>query len=187
MRRGMTLIELLTGMGLVMLLIVGSMNLFAGSLRSLQRTTNDVTMEDQNARALRKMTETMRSAMSVTISNNGNTVTFNLPKLSSTSDPVTGEKEYIVPPVSDGVNRSYTVHFDTGTVTDNQATRVMIQNVASTDPDPNSTNYHQAYVPFQITSIGVYKGITINLITLDKTSGQSRVVRMKTTMILKNS
>jgi len=186
-RRGMTLIELVTGMGLMMLLVLGSMNLLTNSFKSLQRTTSDVTMTDQTSRSLRKLTEKIRPAVTVTITNSGTTLAYNLPKMVSSVDPVTGEYEEVVPVTSDGVAHGYAVNFSAGTLTDTQTGKVLIQNVCSYDPDPNSTLYNKAYVPFQISSIGTYKALTINLITLDATSGQSRVMRMKTTMILRNA
>jgi prepilin-type N-terminal cleavage/methylation domain-containing protein len=186
MRRGFTLIELLVGLGLVALLVLGSMNLLVGSLRSLQTTTTDVTMTDQTSRTLRKIAENVRSAVSVTITN-GTTLTYNLPALASTADPVTGEREVAIPPTSDGVNRGYRVNFSDGTVTDLQTGKVLVRNVCSIDPDPQSTLYNQAYVPFQLVTIGSYKGVTINIIARDTSSRMVRTIRMKTTTILKNT
>jgi prepilin-type N-terminal cleavage/methylation domain-containing protein len=186
MRRGFTLVEMLTGMALMALLVLGSMTLFASSLRSLQRTDNDVTMTDQNARALRKVSETIRQSMSVTVTNSGKTVSFVLPAYSAAADPVTGEKEVIVPTVSDGVARGYSIDFGAKTLRDLQSGKVLVRNISAVDTDPTSTLYNQAYEPFQLTKIGTYNALTINLITSDSTSGQKRTTRMKTTIILRN-
>jgi Tfp pilus assembly protein PilW len=186
MRRGMTLIELLTGMGLMSLLVLGSLTMLVGSLRSLQRTTNDTTMTDQNARAIRKIAENVRLAVSVTVSNNGKTLVYYLPTMTSTNDATTGEKEVVIPPVSDGVARGYTVDFGAGTVTDSRTGKVLVRNIYGYDTEPTSTQYNQAYQPFQVTSIDTNKALTINLVTRDATSGQARTVRMKSTTILPN-
>jgi len=187
MRRGMTLIELVTGMGLMALLVLGSMTLHAGTMRSLQTTTSDVTMTDQTSRALRKVAENIRQAVSVTTGTGGTSITYNLPAISSFVDPVTGEKEVSMPPASDGINRGYTVNFSAGTVSDSQTGQVLVRDVCSYDPDPNSTLYNKAYVPFQLVTIGTYKGVTINIITRDAKGLNPRTVRMKTTTILRNA
>lgn len=187
MKRAFTLVELLIGMGLMALLVLGSLTMFASSLRSLQRTTNDVTITDQNARALRKISESVRNATSVTVSSSGLVLTYTLPKMTTAVDPVTGEKEVVVPPVSDGITRSYTVDFTAGTLRDSQSNRVMVQDICRVDPDAGSTLYNQNYQPFQISSIDTHKAVTINLVTRDATSGQPRIMRMKTTAILRNT
>jgi prepilin-type N-terminal cleavage/methylation domain-containing protein len=185
-RRGFTLVELLTGMGVMALLVLGSMTLFASSLRSLQRTSNDVTMTDQNSRALRKVSETIRQAMSVTVTNSGKTISFNLPAMTAGVDTVTGEKECIVPVVSDGVNRGYNIDFGAGVLRDTVTGKVLVRNLYSKDPDAASSLYNQSYLPFDIVMIGTHRALTINLITRDATSGQARTTRMKTTIILRN-
>jgi Tfp pilus assembly protein PilW len=186
MRRAFTLVELLTGMGVMALLVLGSLSLFAGSLRSLQRTTNDVTMTDQNARAVRKISENLRQAVSVTISNSGKTLTYSLPAMTASADPVTGEKEVVVPVTSDGLNRTYSVDFGAKTLTDSNTGKVIVRNVWNVDTDSNSTLYNLAYAPFELTKVGTRQALTINLITRDNTSGQVRTTRMKTTILLRN-
>lgn len=179
--------ELVTGMGLMALLVLGSLTLMIGSMRSLQRTDNDTTMSDQNARALRKITENIRQAVSVSASTDGKTLTYNLPALAASADPVTGEHEVAMPPVSDGTTRTYVVNFTAGTLVDGQTGKVMVRNIYGKDTDPTSSLYNQAYLPFQISSIDVCKAVTINLVTRDVTSGQARTTRMKTTAILRNA
>jgi prepilin-type N-terminal cleavage/methylation domain-containing protein len=185
MRRGFTLVEVLLGLSLASLMVLGSMALFAGSLRSLQRTDMDVTMTDQTSNALRKVTETLRQAVSVMITNNGRTINYRLPAYSNSVDPITGEKELIVPPVSDGVMRYYNIDFGSGTLRD-QTGRVLVRNISGTDTDSGSTLYQSTYQPFSLVTIGTRKGLTMNLVTLNATGTPRRTVRMKTTTILQN-
>lgn len=184
-RRGFTLVELLTGMSLVALLVLGSMALLIGSLRSFQRTDGDVTMNDATSRSVRKITETLRSAVSVTITNNGRTLSYRLPALTNGVDPVTGEREVAIPPASDGVVRSYNVDFGSGRLTD-ETGRVLVRNISSRDTEPGSTLFNSAYEPFALVTIGSRKGLTVNLIASDSTSGRLRTARIKTSTILRN-
>jgi prepilin-type N-terminal cleavage/methylation domain-containing protein len=186
MRRGFTLVEILISMGLMALLVLGSLSLFAGSMRSLQRTDSDVTMTDQNSRAMRKISETLRQAVLVTVTNGGRTIVFNLPALTNSVDPVTGEKEIAMPPVSDGVTRGYNVDFGSGTLVDIQTGKVLMRNIYSRDTDPSSTLYNQTYQPFQLSTVHNYKALTINLVTRDAATTPIRTTRMKTTAILRN-
>jgi prepilin-type N-terminal cleavage/methylation domain-containing protein len=186
MKRGFTLIELLVGMSLMAMLVLGSMTLFVSSMRSLQRTTNDVTITDKSAVNLRKVTEKVREAITVTVTNQGKTLSFNLPKFSASVDPITQEKEVAIPAASDGIARGYAIDFGAGTLRDTQTGKVLMRNIASTDVNTGSSQYGQAYEPFQITTVGTTKALTICLITRDSTSGQLRTMRMKTTTVLRN-
>lgn len=185
-KRAFTLVELLTGMSILSLVLLGTMTLLVTGLKSFRKTTNDVDITNQNSNTLRKVSETLRQAINVTISNSGKTVTFNLPKVGGV-DPVTGEKELVEPIVSDGVSRSYVIDFTTGKLTENPGGRVLIKDIAAKDPLPDSSQYNQAYTPFQLTSIGSYRAVTVNLITSQKLVDQSRYMRMKTTAVVRNA
>ena len=186
MRRGFTYAELLVGMGLMALLVLGSMTMFASSLKSLKRTDKDVTMSDQSSRALRKITETIRQSVTVTVSDGGRKVTYYLPVMSGAADSVTGESEIVNPPTSDGIARTYTVNFTTGTIFD-ESGKVIVRNVAGKDNNRASSLYGSSYEPFTIGTIGTRKALTINIITRDDAGGQTRNMRMKTTAIIRNA
>lgn len=185
-RRAFTLVELLTGMSILSMVLLGTMTLLVTGLKSFRKTTTDVDLTNQNSNSLRKVSETLRQAINVTISNSGKTVTFNLPRMGGV-DPVTGEKELVEPIVSDGISRSYVVDFTTGRLTEMPGGRILIKNISSTDPQVGSTQYNQAYTPFQLTSIGSYRAVTVNLITSQKLVEQNRFTRMKTTAVVRNA
>jgi hypothetical protein len=63
----------------------------------------------------------------------------------------------------------------------------LARNVVLTDPDPESSQYNQAYAPFQLTTIGSRRALSINVITQDQVLGKPRYVRLKTTVILRNN
>lgn len=181
---GFTLMELMTGMGIMSFTLLVIVNLLIYGLRSFGKTTTDVSISQQNAQGMRRVSEMIRAAQSLSITNEGKKISFTLPKRASTTDPVTGEKEYVVPLVSDGVTRTYTV--SGGNLTD-QTGRILVRKIATTDPDPNSSQYNQAYAPFQLTTIGSRRAVTINFITQDQVNGAQRWARMKSTVLIRNS
>lgn len=185
-RAAFTLVELLTGMTVMMFVILGSLSLLVTGMKSFKKTTIDVDITNQNSQAVRRMSETLRQAMNVTISNSGKTITFNLPKMGGV-DPVTGEKEVQDPLTSDGIARSYTVNFTTGTVVEQPGGRTLVRALAATDPQQGSSQYGQAYTPFQLTTFGSYRAVSINLITTQTLVNDVRKMRMKTTAIVRNA
>jgi hypothetical protein len=74
-----------------------------------------------------------------------------------------------------------------GKLKDDQSGRVLAENVVMKDPDPNSSQYDQAYPQFQLTTIGSRRALTINVITQSQVLGKPRYVRMKSTVILRNN
>jgi hypothetical protein len=161
------------------------MGLMISGLRSYNRTTTDINLDQPNAQAVRRITETLRGAMNVTITNSGRTITYTLPAMSTTNDPVTGEREVLLPLVSDGVTRTFTIS-TAGVLTSNPGGRVLVRDISLTDPDTSSSTYNQSYAPFQLSPIGGGKAISITLITAATTNGQRRYTRMKTTALLRN-
>ncbi len=183
-RRGMALIELVVGMVALAALVLGSMGMFVWSLRMFSQTDTDIELSQEGALAMRRISEKMRGAMSMTLSEGGDKVTYVLPKRESTADPDTGEAEYLYPLVSDGVTRSFTV--GNGKLVDDATGAVLVDNVVLTDPDPKSSQYNKTYAPFQLTTIGSRRALTLNLIARKTTPSGARYVRYKTTTILRN-
>jgi prepilin-type N-terminal cleavage/methylation domain-containing protein len=184
-KRGMTLVELMVAMGLMSLTFAALSAMFLFGLRSYQKTAADTTLNQTNAQGLRRIAETIRQAMSVTISSDGRILTYTLPRLSAAADPVTGEKEYQIPLVNDGVARSFTVN-TSGNVVDTVSGRVLVRNVRLTDPDAASSQYNQTYQPFSLSNIGSQRAVTVNLITSENVLGDLRYARLKTTVVLRN-
>jgi hypothetical protein len=186
-RRGSSIVEVVMGAGLMMLITLGTMSLLVSGLRYATRTTSDLTMSTKNAQALRWISELSRGAMTATITNAGSQINFALPKDSAVTDAYTGEKEVAYPLASDGVNRGFKVDFAAGTLTDLRTNRILVKNIASTDPDPSSTTYNQTYAPFQFSMVGARKVIVIQLIIKERVAGTTRYARMKNTVLLRNT
>lgn len=183
-RKGFTLVELMVGLGMMAFVLFGLLSLLLFGLRSYQRTTMDVENTNKTAQTFRRVTETIRSAVDVTVSNDGYKLTYVLPKVGGT-DTVTGEPEYVIPVVSDGVNRVFEV--SSGNLIDRQTDRILVRNIATKDPDPTSSQYNQTYAPFTVTTIGSRRAITINIIAQQNLRGEPRFVRMKTTILIRNA
>jgi Tfp pilus assembly protein PilW len=184
-RRGISLAELLASMIAFLLALTAAISLQLTGSKSLNRIQSDLSVSTPSAQAMRRVSETLRSAMSITLSSDGKTITYILPKLTTTNDPVTGEKELVYPLVSDGVTRSFVV---SGTnLVSNPGGRVLVRNISSTDPQVGSTQYNQTYNPFQSTTIGSRRAITITIICKEIANGKTRYARMKSTVLIQNS
>ena len=183
-QRGFTFLEITTGLSLMVLTMTAVVALLIGGLRSLDRPSTSVELSQSNAQGLRRVSDALREAMSVTISNDGRTVTYVLPKRMASVDAITGEKELIDPMVSDGVSRTFAVT-TSGTLTGGG--RTYVRNIALVDPEPTSTQYNQNYQPFQMTTIGATRSLSINLITRSTKNGRDLYFRMKTTVMLRNA
>ncbi|HRF59946.1 MAG TPA: prepilin-type N-terminal cleavage/methylation domain-containing protein [Fimbriimonadaceae bacterium] len=184
-RRGFTLSELIVGLGIMSFVMLGLVNLMMYGLKSFQKTTTDTDLAQKNAQGMRRLVETLRSAVSVTLSSDGTQITYNLPRMSTATDQLTGEREVQVPITSDGVNRVFVV--SGGNLRDLSTNRTLVSNVATRDPDPTSTQYNQVYAPFQLTTIGSRRAVTVTLITQQSVLGKPRYVRFKTTVLIRNS
>lgn len=184
-RRGLSLIEMVTSTTLMAVVFLGFAGMLINGLQQFQRLSNDVTANSASAQNMRRITDALRGAMNITISNNGQTISFNNPKYASTVDPVTGEYELVTPLTSDGIARGYSVNFTAGTLTDTSSGRVLVKNILSTDPEPNSSQYKQTYAPFSFSTVGGQQVVVVNLITQLGNRNYTRYQRFKTSVFLR--
>ena len=184
-RRGMTLIELLAGLSLMLLTLGGVVSLTIGGLKSFSRTNTGIDLSEGNARSMRRVTETLRQAMGVTVLENGARIQYQMPTFSATADPITGEKELLDPLQWDNVTREFRV--TGGNLVDGSG-KILVRNVVLTDPDPASTGYNQAYAPFTLATVGATRSLTVTLMTkASTTSGTPQFWRLKNTVLLRNA
>lgn len=184
-RRGFTLTEIVVAMTIMSFSLFSIIALVVVGVRSLEKTNVDVNIGQKNAQGLRRVAETVRAAYSVVITNSGKTLTYTMPLRSGFADPITGEVEYVTPLQSDNVTR--TLNVVSGNLVDSASGRQLVRGILATDPDPNSSQYNQQYAPFQLTTIGSQRAVSINLITGGNTAGGLRYVRLKTTTVVRNS
>lgn len=183
-RRGMTLVEMVVGLTVMCSVLMACFGMYGWTLQMYRNTSADIEMSNEDALTLRRISETLRSAMSITINETGTKVTYILPKKSTSADSDTGEKEYLYPLVADGVTRSYTV--SNGQLTDDLTGKVLVDHVILIDPEPTSSQYNKAYAPFQLTTVGSRRALSLNVICQEKLTSKARYVRFKTTVILRN-
>lgn len=186
MKKGFTLVEMMTSTVIMGFVIIGSLGLLTTGLKSFRRTTTDANLNSTNAQAVRKICENLKSAISISVSNNGTKIDYVLPKVSTVKDASTGEFEFMVPVQSDGVARAYVVDFTAGTVTDTVTNKAILKKLAKTDPDKASTQYGQAYSPFLVTTSGSIRAVTVNLVAIERLIDEDRYTRYKTTVIAHN-
>jgi type II secretory pathway pseudopilin PulG len=184
-KRGFSITELLVAMGMMAFTLAAISSLFVFGLRSFQATTTDTNINQTNAQGMRRVTEALRSGMSLTISSSGRIITYSVPKMTATADAQTGEKELVIPVQADGAARTFTVT-DAGTLVDSVGNRVLVRNIRLTDPDPGSSQFNQTYAPFSMTTVGSERAVTLNLITAENVFGRLRYTRLKTTVVLHN-
>ena len=177
----------MTGISVMMLVVLGSLSLLVAGIQCFDRTVSRTGLSSTNAQGIRRVSEAIRGAMTVSVSADGTQVTYTMPAISPTVDAITGEKELVDPLTSDGVNRSFRVDFTAGTLIDGTTGRVLVKNITRTDPDSKSSQYNQQYNPFQLTTIGSLRAVSINLITLERTQSGTRFVRLKNTASVRNA
>lgn len=185
-RRGFSLVELMVGVSMMFVVVMAMMGLFTLTLRATRRTTADINTTQRNALALRRMSEVLRDAVTVSISSDGRTVTYQLPRYTTSNDPYTGERELYIPVQGDGVNRTFAVGTD-GRLVDSNGNDVMLTGITLTDPEPTSTQYNQSYQPFTLSNIGSRRAISISIIASEKAGPLTRYARLKTTTLIRNS
>ncbi|HMS56378.1 MAG TPA: hypothetical protein PKA27_13345 [Fimbriimonadaceae bacterium] len=184
LRRGASLMELSVTLTMLLFTMLGIIGLFVSGLGSFDQTRKAVEVSSDNAQGMRFISERLREAVTISITDSGRTITYTLPRMTNSPDSNTGEIEVQYPVASDGVERSFTVA--NGELTDTESDRVLVRNIASVDPDPESSQYNQAYAPFQLTTIGSYRAVTINLITKQQAAQKEVYARMKTTVLVRN-
>ncbi len=193
---GITLAELLVSLTIISLIMGATVGMFSMGMRSYRRTTSDADLHMKNANGLRRIAQALRGAMSATVTADESahvyTVTYQNAQFAAEADPLTGERELKYPPTSDGQWRTFKVSIPNGKnggVLTSPTGKVLVRNILARDPAPKSSQSNKVYRPFQLTTIGSLRAVTLNLITEDPkaVAGGRRYVRMKTTVLLRNS
>ena len=184
-RKGFTLVELLVATGVMGLLITGVMTVFASSMHSFYRTETDIDLANQGSLGMQRVADSLRGAYGMEVMDSGNKVTYTMPLISNVVDPITGEREIFDPLQGDGVVRSFSVR--EGKLYDDFENRVLMDDIVLIDPRSDSSQFEKTYAPFQLTTIGSRRALTITFITAEQVLGEPRYSRMKTTVIIRNS
>lgn len=187
-KRGAALVEAIAASFFVAMMILASMSFMTTTLSSYHKTDVRVEMTDQGALSLRRISEQLRSAIVVEILAGGREVAFELPMLAQNPDPVTGEREYATPMVSDGIDRRYYVT-ENGELyyREGQAEpRRLMTGILLEDPDPQSQYHNQPYPVFDLVTVGPKKSLRIMVIAERHTTSTTERNRMSTETLLRN-
>ena len=153
-RRGTTLIEVITSASISVLTLIGGVACFMSGMMSWTKGVGAMDSINTSQNATKLICQQLREAMSVSITNNGNTATYTLPLKDESGS-------YVLPLVSDGVNRQFNVGNDgVLNLTTGSSVRKMTANVLTTDPATNA-----AYSVFTANGGVVTRRITVQVVT----------------------
>lgn len=188
-KRGAALVEAIAASFFVAMMILASMSFMTTTLSSYYKTDVRVEMTDQGALTLRRISEQIRSALVVEVLSDGREIAFELPMLAQNPDPVTGEREYATPMVSDGIDRRYYVNAD-GELYYREGLsqpRRLMTGILLEDPDPQSLYYNRPYPIFHLVTVGTKKSLRIMVVAERETTATTERNRMSTEILLRNA
>jgi len=126
-RRGGTLIELMTAVCLSVVVLSAAVGILFSGTASWATGLGKTNSQNDAEMAVRTVAEMVTPAMSVTVSADGSTVTYELPATDSNGN-------YTIPLVWDGVVRTITSSNNEIIMNDGAAQRVLINSLIYTDP-----------------------------------------------------
>lgn len=182
--KGFSIVELTIALTIMSFTTFATFALFLTGLRTCEAAETDVNLSQPSSQALRRISEALRQATNVTIADSGMTVHYTMPKMTTGANPTTAEKEVVYPVVNETVTRTFAV--TGGQLVDRTMGRTLVENVITYDPLPSSSQYNKTYAPFQLTTIGSRRAISINIITSTVINGKRRYARLKTTVMVQN-
>ncbi len=176
------------GLSISALLLLLTLSIFTSGLSHFQKTDTRLALSQTGALAMRRITEDLRSAISVSVAPDGRSMTYELPLLSGAVDPVTGEREYVVPIQSDGIVRSF---YEESDVLYYQVAAddpfILAEGVSATDPDEGSIYFGLSYPIFEFETVGTSSGIRVTLIGQEDLGRSIEVSRMSSFVKLQDT
>lgn len=177
-RSGLTMVEVLTASALSVMLVFTTLAVFLEGMSSWTRGQGRISAETQSQQAVRKISDELREAMSVTVEAGGNGVTYQRPMKDSNGD-------FLVPPTWDNVNRR--IYYSDGRlmIQSGATSRVFVQNVILTDP--KSTGGSTAYKIFTPALGTTVRSLTVMIATLTNGAKDEHVTgRTREVVFLRN-
>lgn len=152
-KRGATMVEVVVGAGLSVITLVGGVACFMGGMMSWMKGVGAMDSISKSQDSIKLVSQQLREAMAVTISDSGKTVTYTIPLKDNSGS-------YVLPLASDGITRQFKVDQETLVQTVGTTTRTISTNVLSIDPATGS-----AYTPFSANNGDVTRQMVITLVT----------------------
>ena len=153
--RGFTIAETVVGAGLTTLALFGALTTLLYGMSSWYRGQGKISAESSSQVAIRQASRELREAMSVTVDNNGQGLTYRKPAVDSNGT-------YTMPIAWDGVTRRIELSGSTLQLNTNGALRPIAQNIITTDPQ--STNGASAYTIFSPGNGSITRSITMMVV-----------------------
>ena len=152
-KRAMTMIEVVVGASVSVVTLIGGVGCFMAGMMSWMKGVGAMDSLSKSQDSVKLICQQLREAMSVTLSDGGNTVTYSIPSKDQSGS-------YVLPLTSDGVTRKFKL--DDGTLKHivGSDSRVISANVLSTDPATNSS-----YKVFSANNGDITRQVVVTLIT----------------------
>jgi len=179
-RAGQSLIEMVVALSLTAIVFTVGISTFLSGMGSWYRGQSRIGVESATSQAIRKISMTLRTAMSVSVDANGQGLSYRLPALDGTGT-------FISPATWDGVNRR--IELDGTSVFikgDNLPTSDICDNVIGTDP--LSSGGTQSYKVFTPGAGTITRSITCMLVAQQSAYNSPTAVygRHRETIYLRN-
>ncbi|MBI1334292.1 MAG: hypothetical protein JST12_21000 [Armatimonadetes bacterium] len=152
-KRAATLLEVITASAISVFTLVGGVACYMAGMMSWLKGVGAMDSISSSQNAVKLMAQQLREAVSVTISNDGNTVSYQLPLKDSSGS-------YILPLTTDTTVRKFTLSNGTLSQTIGTSTRTISKNVLTTDPTTNAS-----YKIFTANSGTVTRQVIVQLVT----------------------
>ncbi len=155
-KKGGTLIELMTAVCLSIIVLSAAISILFTGTASWANGIGNTNSENGAEMAVRSIAERIEPAMSVSVSPNGSTLTYELPKTNANGT-------YVLPLAWDGVTRTITSAHNSIIFTDGASQQVLINSVIYTDPlSPGGIS---PYVVFTPTAGSTIKQVAVEVAT----------------------
>lgn len=177
LRRGMTMIETITASAVGVLVIFTSVMAMISGMGTWAKGQSKINADLQSQRAIRAIAINLREAMAVTVDNDGNGLTYRLPKFDGTGN--------IIAPIEwDNVERRIVRQDGKIYVGPTGSLRVLAKDVITTDPVASGT---PSYKLFESDGATVVRRLNVMVATKTISSNNQTVTsRVRETIYLRN-
>jgi hypothetical protein len=152
-RRGATMIEVVVGAGVSVVTLIGGVGCFMAGMMSWMKGVGAMDSISKSQESVKMVSQQLREAMSVKITDSGNVVTYSLPAKN-------GSGEYALPLISDGIIRKFVLSNGSLTHQVGPNSRVIADHVLDNDPNTGSP-----YTVFEANNGTVTRQVIITLVT----------------------
>lgn len=180
-RRGVTTLEILIGLSLTAIVLLGGVIALLSTMHAWYRGEARIQVELASTQALQHIRDRLREAMSVSVDTDGRGITFRLPVRDS-------EGKYKLPPEWDGIERRIYVDANGKLISfDGERETVLLDDVVFTDRRGGQEG--PLYLPFTSGGGAIVRQVTVHLVTekMLRAEGETAYGRVRETILLRNT